>query len=77
MMELDCKALMGNLIKSLPAIQQNCINLLPSVQSNCEVMYSGDELTGSLFPEAMLVIAQNLVVHQTLHRITDCVLCVP
>ena len=44
-MELDCKALMGNLIKSLAEIQQNCINLLPSVQSNCEVMYSGDELS--------------------------------
>ena len=54
-MELDCKAMMGNLIKSLAEIQQNCINLLPSVQSNYEVMYSVDELnlTRSLFPEAM------------------------
>ena len=52
-MALDCKALVGNLIKSLAEVQQNCINLLLSVQSNCEVMYSGDELslTRSPFPE--------------------------
>ena len=36
-MELDCKAMMGNLIKCLAEIQQNCINLLPSVQSSGEV----------------------------------------
>ena len=66
MVELDCKAMMENLIKSLSEIQQNCTNLLPSIQSNCEVMYSGDELslTRSLLLEAMLVISQNLVVLQ-------------
>ena len=53
-------------------IQQNCINLLPSVQSNCEVIYNGDELslTRSLFPEAMLVVTQNLFVLQKLHKKT-------
>ena len=69
-MELDCKAIMGNLIKSLAIIQQHCINLLPSVQSNCNVLYSSDELslTRSLLPEAMLVIAQNLIVLRKLHK---------
>ena len=57
---------MGNLIKSLAEIQKNCMNLLSSVQSNCEVMYSGDEL--NLLPEAMMVVAQNIVVFQKLHK---------
>ena len=67
------QAWLWDLIICLSEIQQNCINLLPSVQFNCEVMYSGDELshTRSLFPDAILLIAQNLVIVQKLHKMTN------
>ena len=68
--ELDCQAVMWNLIKSLAEIQQNCINLLPSVKSNFKVMYGGDELylTRSPFPEVMLKITQDLVTFRNFMR---------
>ena len=72
-MELDCKALIGNLIRKKPCWNPAKLHqLVLSVQSNCKVMYSGDELslTRSLFPEAMLVVAQNLLVLQKLHKMT-------